>query len=673
MSVVAAKKAYRPEIEGLRALAAGLVAVFHVWLGGVSGGVDVFFVVSGFLVTTTLVSQHQTHGRVVPLAFWANLAKRLFPSAFLVIFVTAVVGILVLPQVLWVDTIRHAAASLVYLENWQLAFDAVNYLAQGMEATPYQHYWALAVQGQFYVLWPLLMLMVLWGSARRASSIRRRLSGAFVAVFLASLCYSVIATRHNQQFAYYDTLARVWEFALGGLLAVWIRDLHFSRIVSFILGWMGLVGLLACGFILDVSNRFPGYVALLPTLSAVCLLISGNRSTRGSAAAWLSKRPFVSLGGISYAFYLWHWPVLIFFRHLTRDPEISLLEGSAILAVALMMAIVSTRLLENPVRTSALGKARPIKTFAVMALLCLPAAAAVGGWAGYTKEVLLSDMTPLNLDDPNYPGARALSGVGYVPLGETKLHPSPVNARRDRPKPYADQCQQQSMRPELLRCAYGKRDADTVIAIVGGSHSVQWVPAFEVFAEAEGYKIVNYTKSFCLFSSPEGFGKIYEYPSCTEWNARLMDELIATQPDLVFTLYSRDSGEKEHVPQGYLDWFHRLAEHGIRVLAVRDNPWMPFEPSTCVELHGVASNQCRVSRDAMLSRTDPADSVRDSLGNVSFIDFSRFFCDADNCFPEAGNVLIYRDSHHITTSYMRTLAAYLRPQVKAAMNHSPST
>ncbi|MHB0777307.1 SGNH hydrolase domain-containing protein [Halomonas sp. WWR20] len=301
-----------------------------------------------------------------------------------------------------------------------------------------------------------------------------------------------------------------------------------------------------------------------------------------------------------------------------------------------------------------------------MTLFCLPAGAAVGGWAGYTKQALLSDVAVLNVNDPDHPGARAPWGEP-PPSGSVGLYPSPLNASRDLPKPYADQCQQQSMRAELLRCEYGPKNAEKVVALVGGSHSTQWLPAFEVFAEQDDFKIVNYTKSFCLFSSPAGFGEVYQYPSCTQWNARLMEELIASEPDLVFTTYTRDGGENEYVPQGYIEWFRELEKHDINVLAVRDNPWLPFEPSKCVEMYGVAAEECQVSRAEVLARTDPAVHLQTTMKNVSFIDLSRFFCDEKVCFPQRGNVLIYRDSHHITASYMRTLAAYLRPEVKSAM------
>lgn len=665
VSAAALRTDFRPEIEGLRALAAGLVAVCHIWVGGVSGGVDVFFVVSGFLVTKSVLSQRQRRGGINPFAFWANLLKRLLPAAFLVIGTVCVAAILVFPTFLWVNTIRHAVASLFYFENWRLAFDAIDYLRQGLEATPFRHYWALSVQGQFYFTWPLLMLLLLWRAPVQGDAGMRRLRWAFALIFVASLCYSVIATRRDQPFAYYDSAARIWEFAMGALLALWIARIRIGRAASFLLGWAGLAGLLACAFVFDISDRFPGYVALLPTLSAMAVIVAGGTRVAGGAPTLLGTRALVWLGGISYAFYLWHWPILVLYRQFQYDTAVSLPAGLLIILVSLALSAATTRWVENPIRYSTLGGDRPVWTFAAMAALTVPVLAIVGGWGIYTKT-LTSAVAPLDLEDPRYPGARAV-GIPRDEVPEAELYPRPINVHLDLPRPYGDDCHQDHDDPELLRCVYGDPEADTTIAVVGGSHSVQWLPSFEVFAKRDGYRIASYTKSFCLFSSPAGFGEVYPYPSCTEWNRRLLRELIETRPALVVTTATRDGGPGEYVPESFLERFRRLGEHGIPVLAIRDNPWFPFEPSKCVDAHGRDAARCAVPRGQLLASDDPTQRLEDPPDNVRFADFSRFFCDRERCFPVMGNVLVYRDSHHITPSYMRTLSGYLRDEVRAAM------
>ena len=211
---------YRPEIQGLRAVAALLVAIYHIWFGRVSGGVDVFFAISAFLITYSLLRQAETRGRIDFAAFWGGLAQRLLPAAILVLLVVSVATILWLPRTMWQNTIQQIVASLLYLENWQLAFNAVDYLAQGQSASPVQHFWALSIQGQFYVLWPCLFVAALL-VARRAELPLKSVLLFFVAgVFVLSFVYSVLATRNNQTFTYFNTFARLWEFSLGACVAL---------------------------------------------------------------------------------------------------------------------------------------------------------------------------------------------------------------------------------------------------------------------------------------------------------------------------------------------------------------------------------------------------------------------------------------------------------------------
>lgn len=188
---------FRPEIQGLRAVAAILVAVYHIWLGRVSGGVDVFFVISAFLVTTTLLRQVDRTGQVRFFEFWGGLARRLLPLSMLVLLTVTVVSIVWLPRPLWDEAIPQILAAAFYVENWRLAFDAVDYLRQGVSASPVQHYWALSVQGQFYLAWPFVLAAAAWWAARKDLPVRKVVVYAFLGIFAVSFVYSVYATRHN--------------------------------------------------------------------------------------------------------------------------------------------------------------------------------------------------------------------------------------------------------------------------------------------------------------------------------------------------------------------------------------------------------------------------------------------------------------------------------------------
>src|SRR5690554_4785484 len=344
-----AADSFRGNIEGLRALAALLVAIFHIWMNKVSGGVDVFFVVSGYLITLSLLRQREQLGRVRPLVFWAGLARRLLPAALLVISAVLLGTWLLLPRSLWMAAMKESLAAMFYLENWVLALNSVDYLARDNLPSPVQHYWALSAQGQFYALWPFVIMLALCVSNWLAMSRRRALLLTFTGVFIVSLTFSVMHTAANQTFAYFNTFARVWQFALGGLMAVtpWAA---VDRSIRRLMGWLGLAAVISCGFVLDVSMSFPGYAALWPSLGAALVLAAGADTVSGSARTLLSARPLLWLGGISYAFYLWHWPVMIFLRANFGDMAVAWYGGVAIMLLSLLLAYGTTRFVEKPLR-----------------------------------------------------------------------------------------------------------------------------------------------------------------------------------------------------------------------------------------------------------------------------------------------------------------------------------
>ena len=273
-------RVHRPELQGLRAVAVALVVVYHVWFGRVSGGVDVFFVVSGFLLTGQLARTAERG----PLALgrrWIRMLGRLLPCAVVVLVATVVAGMLLLPEGRWQQTLGEVGAAAVFLENWQLAADAVDYAARSNMSSPVQHFWSLSIQGQFFLVWPLLVALVALAARGEPTRVREHLTVTTLGVFAASLMFSVALTATNQPLAYFHSLTRLWEFALGGLLALTIDNVRLPRRTRVHLGWIGLTGLLACGAVLRVGTVFPGIAALWPTGCAVLVLLAGSPARGG--------------------------------------------------------------------------------------------------------------------------------------------------------------------------------------------------------------------------------------------------------------------------------------------------------------------------------------------------------------------------------------------------------
>ena len=341
---------YRPEVEGVRAVASLLVAAFHIWLGRVSGGVDVFFVIAGFLTTITLLGQIRRFGRVRPGIFLSRLASRLFPASAVVLVVVSAVSLVLLLPSQWKQTFTEVVASALYLENWQLVRSGVDYLAQDNFHSPVQNFWAMSVQGQFYLIWVALFVAVGF-VVRRVwkTEDRRLLIVALAALTITSFAFSIYSVARDQPTAYYSTFARAWEFGLGSLAAVILPGLKVNATLRLIAGWVGLAGLISCGFLLQVSTQFPGVAALWPTLSAALILVAGTGapSPRG-AERLLASRPLVWLGGISYGLYLWHWPLLVFWDEVTGERPDALV-GLIIIAAAIGLAWLSKTYIEDPI------------------------------------------------------------------------------------------------------------------------------------------------------------------------------------------------------------------------------------------------------------------------------------------------------------------------------------
>ncbi|RIW31875.1 acyltransferase [Bacillus salacetis] len=649
----------RLEIEGLRAVAALLVAVYHIWLGKVSGGVDVFFVVSGFLITTSLLSQFEKTGKIDLPGFLIRLSKRLFPAAFTVLFTVVIACIFFLPELRWSQTVKEALASALYFQNWMLAQTSVDYLAQNSEASPFQHFWAMSIQGQFYIIWPLLLLIsVLLAKYIFKKSVRFSFLIVLSVVLVLSLSYSIYLTSVNQPWAYFDTFTRVWEFSMGGILALIIANISLKKSVSAVLGWMGLIGLVSCGLLLPVSSVFPGFVALWPTLSAVFILLAGNQGGKYGVYSFLSHKSMVTFGGLSYGFYLWHWPLLIFYFAVTGNEKANLLDGIIIILSAILLSYLTTTFIEKPIRNSAKLDTK-LKTAKVSLSFLLPVVFLAGGWYFTIKQMQSVEQTsaiPLTEISEEYPGAVSLKDDFNQSVEEGKgFIPRAIQARDDVPRGYKDGCHQKPGDPEVLECKYGSTDNPKyTIALVGGSHSAHWLPALEGVAAKENIMILNYTKSGCRFSD----GDVVD--DCADWNGELMEILRSKKPDLVFLPADVGANPNEEVPKGYIKKWEELDEANIPVFAVRDNPWPKFDVPSCIDEYGENSKKCLIDRGKAVPKESAWSKLKTPPNNVHYADLSDYFCEEEYCKPIVGNVLVYQDKNHITATYSQTLAPILR-------------
>ncbi|RSM85277.1 acyltransferase [Kibdelosporangium aridum] len=657
---------YRPELQGLRALAAMLVVVYHVWLGRVSGGVDVFFLISGFLVTGQLF-RAADRGRIAVRVFWGRLIKRLFPAALTVLAVVMAISVVFLPENRWFQTIREIVASALYLENWQLATDSVDYYAQNQTASVVQHFWSLSIQGQFYVVWPVLVASVVVIARMTRQHLRFTLFVVLLALFVASLLHSIWLTTANQPLAYFHSLTRVWEFAFGGLLALGITSIAPSRALRIVLGWIGVVGLVSCGIVLHVGSLFPGYLALWPVTAAALILLAGQTASPLGADRLLSSRPMRYLGDLSYSLYLWHWPVLVFYLVVRDRTQVGILGGLGVITLSLLLSMLTYHFVEEPVRRSRIGEGNRWGAYRFGIAVLVPIVAAAVVW----KEVSVRKATAyaISMDDPDHPGAMAqVEGFEYWGAPDPPLLPPLVALPTDWSAITPHTCYRSTRNKDLEVCSSVTDDAPARrLVLVGDSHVHQYAAALGPVARHRNWQLTLMNRGSCPFSTNSE--TVIGDKACKDWNSAAVKEIVDLRPDAVVTLASRNVriGLTEETPVGFVEQWRALEQAGIPVLAIRDNPRYNHSPSVCANTHGRNTPQCNIPRAEIIPEVPSYASLDATPSNVSFLDFSNYFCTPEICPPVIGNILVYMDDNHITATFMTTMSAVVEKAVHAAL------
>jgi len=659
---------FRPEIQGLRAVAVVSVVLFHIWPGLVPGGyvgVDVFFVISGFFITGMLFREAEATGSISLVGFYERRVRRLLPAANLVLVAVALATPL-LPPARWKDTAWEIAASALYAENWRLSWLAVDYLGAENVASPVQHYWSLSIEEQFYIVWPLLLLVLAIFARRTGSGLRRVAFAGLAGVGLASFAASVLVTHRSPETAYFVTHTRVWELALGGLLALtppprWTAGVHEA------LRAVGLVAITVACFAFSGETAFPGYAAVLPTLGTALVILAGDQRPGVSSYRLLTHRPALYVGDISYSLYLWHWPAIVFYGALI-DRQRSPAGGLALAAGCLAVSGLSKRFVEDPFRHRRIGSGPSIRAVGwggVSIATCVLAAVALLGVVRLQRSVV----EPL-AGDPRYPGLAALQDGAVVPTGVTPYPPLAL-ALDDKAEVYDNGCHVPNRSAELHPCHYGDPDAAFRIVLVGDSHAANWIPALAAVAQKRGWSLTTHTKSACplLLRPIADHGRRYD--TCLEWGQRVLEDLRSSPPDVVVLaqsagarLWSTDGrrSSRRAMSDAIVDVWRELETTGTRVVALLDTPRFPFEPLDCV----ARRPDCAAPADEIF-RADPIRRAHERMPSVAVVDMRDTLCRDGTCPIVIGNLVAWRDRHHLTATYARRLGPALASRIEAAL------
>jgi peptidoglycan/LPS O-acetylase OafA/YrhL len=738
------KDNFRPDIEGLRGIAVLLVVFFHAALlsnsdlkvpGGFIG-VDLFFVVSGFLITGLLIRERERTGKVNFAKFYARRVRRILPAAAVVLLITIPLSYTLVTLIQRPDTMTDAATAALSFANVRFAittdyFNPINY-------SPFLHFWSLGVEEQFYFVWPALLFFAAWKKPRLGAGL------ALIAVVILSFGASVYMTDANPSWAFYMLPTRAWQLAAGGLLAIGAGSMDrlpslmrplISRILA-IAGWLALIALLVDAFVLDSQTTpYPGTAALVPTIAAVLLIASGMEAH--GPGVILRLMPIRFIGKISYSLYLWHWPMLILgglylngSAQLLAVPgqAVALLSGGQALALALFsipVATVSWGLVEEPFRRGHIPLPRPSRTVfvgvAVMAVVALLSTnlqfsaqndlANLGGGPdtaqtdptdspGPIDTATDQPVTPVPSFDTPAPGQTATP----APLMTPALTPAPVpnptsfavtnalrptlaNAPKDYEKPWRDNClgwEATTVPPAWGRCVYGNTHGSYQVALIGDSHASALFPAINAVALAHGWKLVVYLKIDCSFVDIPitDINLKREYTECATWNKNVIARLNSHPPDLAIVAMSRWIFNVNAADNGVAAQGRAMAREmqkipsSARVVMIQDipDPWNMSVPE-CLSANLSDYRHCAYSRSVGWgSYLGQREGIAVKATGIPIISLAAAVCPSSGACPVVyNNMIVFRDQHHLTATFAASLGPAVDQQLVAILNKSPGS
>lgn len=675
------ERRYLPELHGVRGLALLGVVIFHLFGNGrVSGGIDIFLAVSGFLFTGMLLREAAANnGRIDPLRYYSRLIRRILIPAALVVAVTLALGLLISPVTKHGQLWTEARASLLYFENWELINSQLTYDAAGPDTSPFQHFWSLSVQGQFYIVWPALAIISVIIAKRLKTSASRVMAIIITAVFITSFAYAIYVGSYNQDQSYLLTTTRAWQLAFGGLLALAGSAIRLPKRLRLLGGWIGLAMIVSCGLVLDGRELFPGPWAFWPLIGLTLILISagpngGSADPVGSATHFLSNRALSWIGDHAYGLYLWHWPLVIFYLELRSQDSFGIGGAAIILAVTAVLAVLTYRFIETPIKNR--QQTRPKEKAGRANIIVVATAAGAltlgGAWATWAIQ---ADATPpprvsADWDWETYPGAMVTTPeYSDTPVIDNYV-PAVEDLRFERADVYGVGCVTTLGNGPGLDEVNVCEDPDApenptaTIVISGGSHSVHWLAAYRSLAAEHGWEVLVVNKDACVFAVSDDPDRA----DCQAWTDNYIEWLEENEVDLVIANGTRifDTGS-ERIEEGAQERWQAIIDRGPELVLMRGTPRPGQERVSDCLAGGGTPDECGAP-SSPIADTNPLDSL-DLPDGIHVVDVTANVCPAgmegdDMCSSVIGNVIVWYDGSHLTNTFAATLAPLIEIQLQ---------
>lgn len=652
------RASWRLDIQALRGYAVLLVVLSHIGVPGLAGGyvgVDVFFVMSGFLITGHLMSRSEKLGRVDFWAFYAARVKRLAVPAALVVAVTVVAYVLIGSPLQMKSVTTDAVAASTYTINYFMGLQEIVYQDASKLKSPFVHYWSLAVEEQFYVVWPFLIALSLWVGRRVPRLSPRGVALTFIGVVcLGSLAWSVATSVTDPSLAYFGLHTRAFELGAGAMLALWAPRIPAglarfrTPLTALVLG-----AVIASAVVFDENTVFPGVAALWPVLGTAGLLYLGCERADGSASKtpWLlNNRVMLHLGDVSYAFYLWHWPVLVA-PTVLFNRQVSWWQGAGLMLIAYVLAAMTTYVLERRVRAVQWQPRRWLAAGVALIVMATGVAGAARWWNAST----------------------ALDGSVLA------LSPRIDRAMSETPSTTSDGCHVGYDETELRSCVYGDPQGTTKVVLVGDSHAQQWFPAVEAAARERGVALYTWTKSACPIADvvPYNLHLRTSYEKCGQWRDQVMARVVELRPDVVIASQSNALADDGTTAEEWVAATQRtldaLGRGGASVVFVGDTPTVDVAIPHCLALHGTHTGDCDFARRTQHQHeAELTAALHEALhlkkGEV--VDPLAWWCGEERCPAVVSDTMTYRDSNHISPVFSATLAPHFSELLSGAPQSS---
>lgn len=644
---------YRYDIQGVRAIGAILIMFYHIWFNKVSGGVDVFFVVSGYFMAGMLARSYLKHGKVSPFEFWGRIIRRVAPLAYTVIAATFIAGYFFMPPDLWRHNINEVLTSAMHIENWQLIHAGTDYLASSHPPSPLQQFWALSLQMQFYFILPLVlyiaMLLSKWTNSYKVTLYVLAL--IVISSFIFSICY----TKINPIAAYFNTGSRAWEFFVGVAIFVISPFISISTLVANVLIWIGFILILAVGIIVPDSATFPGYISILPVAAAGSMIIAGAYNKTGYVHKLLSSKFLLYIGGISFSLYLWHWPILIYFQYYsgTATSNISFLEGSFIILMAFSLSVLSNILIEKPFIK--IKSKSVIAPYVIASLFFIPVFIS----SYYARSEMVNEYKIIKAN--GYVNGVHYNGDGvYIQNGMPNVELKRfIFANDDLTGASLNGCSDGMTNGNISFCEFGNINSEKSILLVGGSRVAHWEPLFSYLGEKDNFKVITATMNSCSFGYHPKMGSNID---CQDWNDNIIEFISSMnpRPKVIIVNSSRTGINGEFTPPEYVENIKKVISLGIPVVGIRIGPVFK-DPNMCLWKNSDNVSECATNYLSSLQEENPIIKINkeEKLNNFFPVDFTNVLCENELCPVTFDGYLALRDESHFSKSYILYLAQAL--------------